>query len=882
MKPGCSLAWWLAVLQCLWSGVPVQLCDRAPARAQAVWPSLGRHERRRLTEQLNKAWAGPAQRRARLLRPRLRASRGRRHVRQGQAPKNLPTWRGWPLRGQRIGEAQHPGPAAKETEHEVVIRKDFWTGLLDAAPQATPKESRPKFSQVEWEAAAKKTYPQTLTALLNGKPVLLPKKLAAPWRSFQQLDVGRRLDKGPKDRTSNKQLAATAAAGIYCFPEHNAGQDKQLRHDLDTWDGGSFSPSPEEVQRCEQDSFEEDLMSEVNYDPSTEEEEECVPGCAEESSADLQAWHFQASTTLTTPASNKRRRLWKKTPPPRVVPEGYQAILPEKLPDSIWAREAKVSVYTVDFKTAKNKPLSLQPLQIPELPCTHPELFCITGKEQGQCYYAAKPLWHSATARAVLQACEDVQTAYKRLPLLLSPSTWKTAAGILADKANDIWCGDTPVTDGQSECSPAAAKRIGLLPPDAGPDKPCLYSPLQIRGVLPLSALECCLCKGMLVVDVYLQKGIRLRKECRKVHWNRSDPNIEHGFAVTQTTEAAMKPATINSQAAAALMMRACSLPTAVERRVAIAALSSLVKQLQEDTVEQLKSVAWGLPDGTRKARKGVARVLHDSPPSRAAAGLASQDADKEVIERVPQHLLRVRLCEDDTEEPAESDRNLVTKTVAEAQHTHISKGTKRALLGGGGAFNGALTQQRNDPHLTLAGGAWVLFALADCTGDLEDRQCWIISEGRSIVGPVVVWRVPVAGPSDFQIWEARPWPRDLWARPNNCCVCSTKGLGITALGGGDYDGDTIFVTANRGLLNFIDQTEEAVRNLPHAEAAGIKEVIEKEPRTAWSAKNLLQRASEYVRHVLRVPTLNVRGTATRYSELVQDGFSQAAVFPKI
>lgn len=331
------------------------------------------------------------------------------------------------------------------------------------------------------------------------------------------------------------RLAATAAAGIYCYPENNAGHDMQLRHDFDTRDCGSDSNSPEEdVQRREQDALEEDLLSEVNYDASTEEEEEDIAGCAEESSSELQAWHFQASAILTAPTSNKRKRLWRKTPPPRIVPEGYRAVLPEKLPDSSWARETKVSVYTVDFKTAKNKPLSLQPLQIPEHRCTHPELFCITGKEQGQGYYAAKPLWHSPTARAVLEACDTVQTAYKRLPLLFSPSKWHPApAGILVEKANDIWCGDTPVTDGQSECSPGAAKNIGLLPTDAGPDKPCLYSPWQIRGVLPLSSGESCLCKGMLMVDVHLQQGIRLRKECRKVHWSRSDP------AATTTTSLA-------------------------------------------------------------------------------------------------------------------------------------------------------------------------------------------------------------------------------------------------------------------------------------------------------------------------------------------------------
>ena len=109
--------------------------------------------------------------------------------------------------------------------------------------------------------------------------------------------------------------------------------------------------------------------------------------------------------------------------------------------------------------------------------------------------------------------------------------------------------------------------------------------------------------------------------------------------------------------------------------------------------------------------------MLHDSPPSRAVVGLAAQDADKEVVS---QHLLRVRLCDEDAEEPPETDLKLLTKTVAEAHHAHVSKGTKRALLGGSGAFNGALTQQRNDPNLTLAGGAWVLFALGNCTGDLE------------------------------------------------------------------------------------------------------------------------------------------------------------------
>ena len=207
MKLGCSLAWWVAVLQCLCADVPLQLRDRAPARSCDL-PSLGRRERRVLTLQLNQVWAGPAQQRARLPRPRRRVGRCRRSQEQGQTPRNSARWRGWPLRGQRVGEAKHPGPGAKETEHQVVIRKDFWTGLVDEPCPATSGESRPKFCQLEWEEAARKIYPQTLTALLNGKPVLLPKRLAAPWRSFQQLDIGRRLDRVPEDNGSLEPVHA--------------------------------------------------------------------------------------------------------------------------------------------------------------------------------------------------------------------------------------------------------------------------------------------------------------------------------------------------------------------------------------------------------------------------------------------------------------------------------------------------------------------------------------------------------------------------------------------------------------------------------------------------------------------------------------------------
>ena len=126
------------------------------------------------------------------------------------------------------------------------------------------------------------------------------------------------------------------------------------------------------------------------------------------------------------------------------------------------------------------------------------------------------------------------------------------------------------------------------------------------------------------------------------------------------------------------------------------------------------------------------------------------------------------------------------------------------------------------------------------CIGKLatvrQDRECWVVAQGRSITGPVAVWRSPVVGPADLQIWTARPWPKDKWAIPNNCIVCSTRGPGLTALGGGDYDGDTVFVSANVFLLNYLDATEAAVRAMATADAARVKEPLAEDARTPWEA----------------------------------------------
>ena len=82
------------------------------------------------------------------------------------------------------------------------------------------------------------------------------------------------------------------------------------------------------------------------------------------------------------------------------------------------------------------------------------------------------------------------------------------------------------------------------------------------------------------------------------------------------------------------------------------------------------------------------------------------------------------------------------------------------------------------------------------------------------MVGRVAVWRSPCVQPSDIEVWEAVQWPGDLKAVPTNCIICSVRGKGITALAGGDSDGDDVAVTLNQDLVEFVEHMEAAVAQL--------------------------------------------------------------------
>ncbi|OLP88879.1 hypothetical protein AK812_SmicGene29702 [Symbiodinium microadriaticum] len=149
-----------------------------------------------------------------------------------------------------------------------------------------------------------------------------------------------------------------------------------------------------------------------------------------------------------------------------------------------------------------------------------------------------------------------------------------------------------------------------------------------------------------------------------------------------------------------------------------------------------------------------------------------------------------------------------------------------------------------------------------------EARQCYVVAGGSSMVGRVAVWRSPCVQPSDIEVWEAVQWPGDLKAVPTNCIICSVRGKGITALAGGDSDGDDVAVTLNQDLVEFVEHAEAAVAQLDWEQACKPKKELEVEARKLFSTT--ADRSPTYLQHMLNVPTPNVRGQATALAEKCQ------------
>lgn len=332
------------------------------------------------------------------------------------------------------------------------------------------------------------------------------------------------------------RLEACISAKLYVIPVGSRTDDTgEVNIMDDVLDGMNrlLFPRPEErpvdweSEEEEERPPEEDVGSEPDWDG---EEETALPMRAvpaQEVPAAEVCWsqvHDYVPRPVRANPDLGRKRLHGKaapSPPPQSVPPGYVAFCPEPLEDNRLARELGTPLVSVDWGSRKNKPTRLEPLEFETARSNAPPLFCVNAKEDGLSYYSAEPVAQSVTARQLLRAAKTVPEAYARMPLLRSPSrSVQLPEDFRATPGEDLRWGGVAVTDGQSEVSPAFAKKIGLLPKEAGPERPCLYSPWQLRGTIPTTEQTTCFAKAMLAVNLNQRHDMYLRKECRKVEWS--------------------------------------------------------------------------------------------------------------------------------------------------------------------------------------------------------------------------------------------------------------------------------------------------------------------------------------------------------------------------
>lgn len=188
-----------------------------------------------------------------------------------------------------------------------------------------------------------------------------------------------------------------------------------------------------------------------------------------------------------------------------------------------------------------------------------------------------------------------------------------------------------------------------------------------------------------------------------------------HSLEVTQTTEAAMGEARIHCQLVAALQMRAEAAQDPIVRQVLRNDLEKLLKEAQARTVLHVEAEAWDLERPLGQVPKS--QKLGEPTLSRRQQAKQKEELGKVEVARVEQHDIRLEAAAP-TERPTSFQS--LRQQVTEKNHTSLAKGTKRALLCGGGAFNARMRSLRWKPKLQLSGGSWYLRALAepsDCLG---------------------------------------------------------------------------------------------------------------------------------------------------------------------
>lgn len=155
-----------------------------------------------------------------------------------------------------------------------------------------------------------------------------------------------------------------------------------------------------------------------------------------------------------------------------LIPDDEVPICGTLMLQSRVSRELVADIWAVNFKDKVHKPVELQRLRLPGL-AVGGNLFLISGRESGVCYYSTAPLTHSASAAALLSASGSLNQAYARMPLLMTPSqfvSWDAFGFEVAVEPDLLSPTGVALTDGMAEVGLELAKRLNLWVTDLTED----------------------------------------------------------------------------------------------------------------------------------------------------------------------------------------------------------------------------------------------------------------------------------------------------------------------------------------------------------------------------------------------------------------------------
>ena len=134
----------------------------------------------------------------------------------------------------------------------------------------------------------------------------------------------------------------------------------------------------------------------------------------------------------------------------------------------------------------------------------------------------------------------------------------------------------------------------------------------------------------------------------------------------------------------------------------------------------------------------------------------------------------------------------------------------KEALCRGRNVLWGNLKRFNKKPKIYFKGFGCTVYCLVDTSGTLADMECYLVSDGRVLLGQCTAYRSPMVLPSDTEVMTCVAPPEGMMLE-DNCLIFSAKGYGNSNMAGGDYDGDLAMVVFNESLVKLVQLISEAI-----------------------------------------------------------------------